>query len=189
MADASQQDEEAQNELAAVQPKPFVPSPSLVPENWTPPEALATNQAQGTGEAAATLPPPGEAPQPQPGVVTTTNAAGQPMQVALAGLSPEAQQRYLAMGPPGDRTAESIRISGPVGGPPADMPRYSGMGDLRRVEARANRLESQDAHAMADAADAQKRAVQAQSELLQTRAKEEYTRQSQAQDQARKVEA
>jgi len=189
MADASQQDEEAQNELAAVQPKPFVPSPSLVPENWTPPEALATNQAQGTGEAAATLPPPGEAPQPQPGVVTTTNAAGQPMQVALAGLSPEAQQRYLAMGPPGDRTAESIRISGPVGGPPADMPRYSGMGDLRRVEARANRLESQDAHAMADAADAQKRAVQAQSELLQTRAKEEYTLQSQAQDQARKVEA
>ena len=175
-------DEQQQNTLAAVQPKPFIPSPSLVPENWTPPEALTSNQTQGMGEAAATL--------PQPGVVTTTDAAGQPMQVALAGLSPEAQQRYLSMGPPGDRVSESIRISGPMGGgAPTDMPRYSGMGDLRRLEANTGRLMAEDARASADAAEEQKRAVQAQSELVQTRAKEEYTLQSQAQDQARRLEA
>jgi len=190
---AEPQDDDAQEELAAVQPRPFVPSPSNVPEGWQPPELLAQNNAQGMGEAAATLPAPGASPAPaapQDGVVTTTNAAGQPMQVALAGLSPEARQQYLGAGPPGDRTAESIRISGPVNvGDPANMPRYSGMGELRGIEARSNRMDAENAKAMVSAADEQKRAVQAQSELLQTRAKEEYAVQSQAQDQARKVEA
>lgn len=153
-----------------------------------PPMLAAAGNAPPGGEAAATLPELGAPREPQ--VVTTTNAAGQPMQVALAGLSPEAQQRYAALGGPGGDYRESIRIAGPVNvGDPANMPRYSGMGELRGIEARSNRMDAENARSIADAAEEQKRAIKAQSEVAQTRATEEYAVQSQAQDQARKLEA